>query len=157
MLQVAVGNWTKIICPQTSRSWRCSIKVSYVMDNLILRSPRNCAGLRKKCNMTRAQEVSTEAHWQEMFFEAEGELTKITSCWHSDWRPDKLAKPPFFVAYSWLCHHCCNLAEGGCPLLPFHFYTLCQYFLGHVACRNLPWQGLCYLKAQLYKSMQKVV
>ena len=125
MLQVAVGNWTKIICPQTSRSWRCSIKVSYVMDNLILRSPRNCAGLRKKCNMMRAQEVSTEAHWQEMFFEAEGELTKITFSWHSDWRPDKLAKPPFFVAYSWLCHHCCNL--GGREVVPCcHFIFICS-------------------------------
>ena len=47
MSQVAVGNWTKIVCPQTSRSWRCSIKVSYVTDNLVLRSPRNCAGLHK--------------------------------------------------------------------------------------------------------------
>ena len=47
MPQVAVGNWTKIVCPQTSRSWRCSIKVSYVTDNLVLRSPRNCAGLHK--------------------------------------------------------------------------------------------------------------
>ena len=54
---------------------------------------------------------------------------------------DKLAKPPFFVAYSRLCRHCRNLAEGGCRLSRFHF-RLCRYFLGHVACRNLPWQGL---------------
>ena len=54
---------------------------------------------------------------------------------------DKLAKPPFFVAYSRLCRHCRNLAEGGCRLSPFHF-RLCRYFLGHVACRNVPWQGL---------------
>ena len=27
--------------------------------------------------------------------------------------------------------------------LRFHF-TRCRYFLGHVACRNLPWQGLSY-------------
>ena len=54
---------------------------------------------------------------------------------------DKLAKPPFFVAYSRLCRHCRNLVEGGCRLSRFHF-RLCRYFLGHVAGRNLPWQGL---------------
>ena len=56
---------------------------------------------------------------------------------------DKLAKPPFFVAYSRLCRHCRNLAAEGCRLSPFHF-RLCRYFLGHVACRNLPWQGLFF-------------
>ena len=45
------------------------------------------------------------------------------------------------VAYCRLCCHCHNLAEGGCFLSRFHF-TRCRYFLGHVACRNLPWQGL---------------
>ena len=54
---------------------------------------------------------------------------------------DTLAKPPFFVAYSRLCGHCRSLAEGGCRLSRFHF-RLCRYFLGHVACRNFPWQGL---------------
>ena len=39
-----------------------------------------------------------------------------------------------------LCRHCCNLAEGGCLLWRFHF-TRSRYFLGHVAYRNLPWQG----------------
>ena len=33
------------------------------------------------------------------------------------------------------------MAEGGCLLSQFHC-TYCRYFLGHVACRNLPWQGL---------------
>ena len=37
--------------------------------------------------------------------------------------------------------HCHNLAEGGCLLSWFHF-TRCRYFLGYVASRNLPWQGL---------------
>ena len=54
---------------------------------------------------------------------------------------DKLAKPPFFVAYSRLCRHCRNLAKGACRLSRFHFRPCC-YFLGHVACRNLLWQGL---------------
>ena len=40
------------------------------------------------------------------------------------------------VAYCRLCHHCFNLAEGGCLLLRF------RCFLGYVACQNLPWQGL---------------
>ena len=47
-----------------------------------------------------------------------------------------MAKPPFFLAYSRLCRHCHNLAEGSCLLSRFHF-TLCRYFLGQVA-----WQGL---------------
>ena len=33
-----------------------------------------------------------------------------------------------------------NLKKG-CRLSPFHF-KCCRYFLGHVACRNLPWQSL---------------
>ena len=33
-----------------------------------------------------------------------------------------------FFAYSWLCRHCCNLANGGCLLSPFHF-MFCRYFL----------------------------
>ena len=38
---------------------------------------------------------------------------------------------------------CCNLAEGGSLLSRFQFqFMRCCYFLGHVACRNLPWQGL---------------
>ena len=45
------------------------------------------------------------------------------------------------VADCRLCRHCRNLAEGDCLLSRFHF-TRCRYFLGHVACRNLPWQGL---------------
>ena len=45
------------------------------------------------------------------------------------------------VAYCGLCRHCCDLAERGCLLSRFHF-THCHYFLGHVACWNLPWQGL---------------
>ena len=45
------------------------------------------------------------------------------------------------VACRQLCHHCRNLAKGGCLLSWFHF-TRCRYFLGHVACQNLPWQGL---------------
>ena len=48
-------------------------------------------------------------------------------------------------AYCRLFRHCHNLAEGGCLLSRFHFMH-CRYFLGHVACQNLPWQGLtkCY-------------
>ena len=52
------------------------------------------------------------------------------------------------VAYCWLCRHCRNLAEGGCPLSRFHF-THCRYFLGYVACWNLPWKGLMLYTATL--------
>ena len=33
-----------------------------------------------------------------------------------------------------------NLKKG-CRLLRFQF-KCCRYFLGHMACRNLPWQNL---------------
>ena len=52
------------------------------------------------------------------------------------------------VAYCQLCRHCDNLAEGGCPLSRSYF-TRCHYFLGHVTCRNLPWQGLTFAGADL--------
>ena len=47
------------------------------------------------------------------------------------------------VAYCPFCLHCHNLAEGGCLLSWFHFKR-CHYFLGHVACSNLHWQGLIH-------------
>ena len=37
---------------------------------------------------------------------------------------DKLAKPPFFVAYSRLCHHSHDLAEGDSLLARFHLSLL---------------------------------
>ena len=118
-------------------------KLSYLPDNLVPRSPRSCAGLRKWTlrdgPTRRAQEgllklpderqpLKRKENWRKLLL-----LGTQTG--------NKLAKPPFFVAYSRLCRHCRNLAEGGCRLSPFRF-RLCRYFLGHVACRNLPWQGL---------------
>ena len=44
-----------------------------------------------------------------------------------------------------------QFAEGGCLLSRFHFMR-CRYFLDHVACRNLPWQGLTYAR---YKPPRK--
>ena len=37
--------------------------------------------------------------------------------------------------------HYLAASEGGCLSSRFHC-THCRYFLGHVTCRNLPWQGL---------------
>ena len=53
------------------------------------------------------------------------------------------------VGYCRLCRHCRNLAKWGCLLSRFHF-TRCRYFLGHVPCRNLPWQGLKESKQWFY-------
>ena len=155
MPQVAVGNWTKIVCPQTSRSWRCSIKVSYVTDNLVLRSPRNCAGLHK-WSVT-----------QHMLRRSPLKLTdKIRSLKRREnwWKllvlgiqtGDKPNHCSLSLSYSQLCRHFRSLAERRCPFSPFHF-TLFRNFLGHVTCQNLPRQDLCYLKAELYKSMPKAV
>ena len=56
------------------------------------------------------------------------------------------------MGYGLICE--CNqskesLAEGDCLLLRFHF-THCRYFLGHVACRNLPWQGLIHVNFSFF-------
>ena len=42
----------------------------------------------------------------------------------------------------------------GCLLSRFHF-TRCRYFLSHVACRNLPWQGLTKDRASKRKMEHK--
>ena len=58
MIIMLAGDW-KPCDVLTSCSWRCSIKLSYVMDNLVLRSPRNCAKLRKwsvtRCTLRRVR------------------------------------------------------------------------------------------------------
>ena len=55
---------------------------------------------------------------------------------------DKLAKPLFFVAYSWLCRHCRNLAEGGlvscrdfilCSVATFWVMSLVGIYLGRAS------------------------
>ena len=45
------------------------------------------------------------------------------------------------IAHSRRWRHCLNFAGKGCLFSEFHFMR-CRYFLGHVACRNLPCQGL---------------
>ena len=122
-------------------------KLSYLTDNLVPRSPRSCAGLRKwrlrDGPTRRAQEGPLKLPDERQSLKRKENWRKLLLL--GTQTGDKLAKPPFFVAYSRLCRHCRNLAEGGCRLSPFHF-RLCRYFLGHVAWRNLPWQGL--LKAR---------
>ena len=49
------------------------------------------------------------------------------------------------VAYCQLFRHFLNLVEGGCLLSRFYFKH-CRYFLGHVACQNLSWQGLIIVR-----------
>ena len=117
--------------------------------------PRSCAGLRK----WRLRDGSTRRA-QEGLLKLLDERQSLKR--KENWRKllllgiqtgDILTKPPFFVAYSRVCRHCRNLAEGGCRLSRFHF-RLCRYFLGHVACRNLPWQGLYrgyYMAARGYE------
>ena len=106
------------------------------------RSPRSCARLLKWSVPRRSLR---RVHWTSLTKDNSRSLKR-----KKNWRKslllgiqtgDKLNKPPFFVALSGLCRHCRNLAEGGCLSARFHF-TLCRYFLGHVACPNLPWQDL---------------
>ena len=53
----------------------------------------------------------------------------------------KHMKSPFFVVNSRPYCHCRSFVEKSCLLSQVYFMR-CRYFLGHVACRNLPWQGL---------------
>ena len=124
---------------------RCKVcvKLSYLTDYLVPRSPRSCAGLRKwrLCDgpAQRAQEGPLKLPEERQSLKRKENWRRLLLLGIQT--GGTLAKPPFFVAYSRLCGHCRNLAEGGCRLSQFHF-RLCRYFLGHVACRNLPWQGL---------------
>ena len=121
---------------------RCKACVKYLMDNLVPRSPRSCAGLRKRLRdgpTRRAQEGPLKLPDERQSLKRRENCRRLLL--PGIQTGDKLAKPPFFVTYSRLCRHCRNLAGGGCRLSQFHF-RLCRYFLGHVAYRNLPWQGL---------------
>ena len=118
-------------------------KLSYLTDNLVPRSPRSCAGLRKwrlrDGPTRRAQEGPLKLPDERQSLKRKENWRKLLLLGIQT--GDKLAKPPFFVAYSRLCRRCHNLVEGGRRLSRFHF-RLCRYFLGHVTCQNLPWQGL---------------
>ena len=148
--------WKQWLCKMLRGKTRCIIvymkavitrdvkrALSYLTDNLVPRSPRSCAGLRKwrlrDWPARRAQEGPLKLPDERQSLKRKENWRKLLLL--GTQTGDKLAKPPFFVAYSRLCRHCRNLAEGGCRLSRFHF-RLCRYFLGHVACRNLPWQGL---------------
>ena len=117
-------------------------------DNLVLRSRRNFAGLRWSVTRRALRRINWSSLTRDVLWSA----SKIDeNYFFLAFRLViiKLVKPSFFVAYSQLCRHCLNLTEGGCLFSPFHF-TLCSYFLGHVACRNLPRQGLLYAKTLNY-------
>ena len=69
---------------------RCKVcvKLSYLTDNLVPRSPRSCAGLRKwrlRDGPTRRAQESPLRLSDERISEAQGKLTNITSFWHADW------------------------------------------------------------------------
>ena len=76
-------------------------------------------------------------------FEARIKLTKVTLAYLQS--TIRVKMPPFFVANSRPRRHCPNFAEKGCLSSRIRF-TFCRFFLGHVACRNLPWQGLIIWK-----------
>ena len=63
----------------------------------------------------------------------------MTSSWSSNLK--KYAKPPFFEANSRLRMSLSEFCGERLSFVAISFYC-CRYFLGHVACRNLPLQGL---------------
>ena len=70
-------------------------------------------------------------------------LVKLSPCWplHHTKISRKHMKSPFFVVNSRPCCHRRSFVEKSCLLSRIYFMRCC-YFLGHVTCRNLPWQGL---------------
>ena len=124
------------------KRYKACVELSYLTDNLVPRSPRSFAGLRKwRLRDGPTRRALRRVHWNSLTRENLWSARKLDENYFFLACGDKLAKPPFFVAYFRLRRHYRNLAEGGCRLSWFHF-RLCRYFLGHVACRNLPWQGL---------------
>ena len=99
-----------------------------------------CGVGQMQCNATRTQEGPLKLTDKRSSLKRKENWRKLLLHIQSG---DKLAKPQFFFAYSWLSRHCRNLAEGGGLSSQFHL-TFCHYFLGHVVCQNLPWQGLKY-------------
>ena len=91
MPHVTVGNWTKILCLCWNFSkggWRCIVKKLLQLCNFsvnISRIERTCAPVHRRSQLTRFTGGSTEAHWQETLSKAQGNLTKISSSWHSNW------------------------------------------------------------------------
>ena len=85
-------------------------KLSYLTDNLVPRSPRSCAGLRKwrlrDWPTRRAQEGPLKLPDERQSLKRKENWRKLLLLGIQT--GDKLAKPPFFVAYSRLCRHCRN-------------------------------------------------
>ena len=78
MITMLAGDW-KPCDVLTSCSWRCSTKLSYVMDNLVLRSPWNCAGLHK-WSVTRY--ALRRVRWSPLIRDPKGARgTWINFCW----------------------------------------------------------------------------
>ena len=91
---------------------RCKacVKLNYLTDNLVPRSPRSCGGLRKwrlRDGPTwRAQEGPLKLPDERQSLKRKENWWKLLLLGIQP--GDKLAKPPFFVAYSRLCRHCRN-------------------------------------------------
>ena len=90
---------------------RCKacVKLNYLTDNLVQRSPRSCGGLRKwrlRDGPTwRAQEGPLKLPDERQSLKRKENWWKLLLGIQTG---DKLAKPPFFVVYSRLCRHCRN-------------------------------------------------
>ena len=91
---------------------RCKacVKLNYLTDNLVPRSPRSCGGLRKwrlRDGPTwRAQEGPLKLPDERQSLKRKENWWKLLLLGIQT--GDKLAKPPFFVVYSRLCRHCRN-------------------------------------------------
>ena len=115
---------------------RC--KLSYLTENLQCSSQVSqelcwvaLMKTTRRVNVTRAQEgqLKLTDKRQSLKHKENGRKLLLLGLQPSD----KLAKPPFFVAYSRLCRYCRNLAEGTCRLSRFHFRPCRYYYRG--SCR----------------------
>ena len=84
---------------------------------------------------------STETPWRERSLKRKENWRKLLLLGIQT--GDKLAKPPFFVAYSRLCRHCRNWPKEVVACRDFILGSVATFWvMSRVTCQNLPWQGL---------------
>ena len=83
--------FTKILClcrNLRKGGWPCVVKKPLQFCNFavnISRIQRTCVPVHRHSQLTQFTGGSTETHWQETLSKAQGNLTKISSSWQSDW------------------------------------------------------------------------
>ena len=154
VLHVAVGNLMKIVCPCRN------LRLGKTLRDAENRSRAEVLYHLRPTHAYLVKRSANNANRREKYMD-EGFTTResrhpcsIFHCLYFYWSnfslvglyitlklAQKHMKSLFFVVNSRPYCHCRSFVEKSCLLSQIYFMR-CRYFLGHVACRNLPWQGL---------------